>query len=56
MFDGLWLDHYLQRFTRARAFGLHGTSPLRRPEIDVPTFVQGFTRPAVLAGETGLRS
>ena len=40
MFDGLWLDHYLQRFTTARAFGLHGTSPFVGPGIDVPTFVQ----------------
>ena len=40
MFDGIWIDGYLQKFTELRAFGDRGTSPFVGAGIDIPSYVQ----------------
>ena len=41
LFDGPWLDAYLQRFTTQRLFAIRpNESPFDGPGIDIPTFVR----------------
>ena len=45
IFDGAWVDHYLELYTDVRLFGLaaHRTSLFERTGIDLPSLIMGAT-------------
>ncbi|RAH96553.1 DNA polymerase III subunit epsilon [Acuticoccus sediminis] len=45
IFDGSWVDHYLELYTGVRLFGLaqHRTSLFMRTGIDLPSLIMGVT-------------
>ena len=45
IFDGSWVDHYLELYTDVRLFGLavHRTSLFQRTGLDLPSLIMGVT-------------